>query len=353
MPAEQDLAGRIPGQALLEQIARYHRAATEKAASGEPGVLDAEIVPWCVGFIGEEQVAAALATLPAPWRVLQSVPVGVRDSDIDHVVVGPPGIVTINAKHHQGARVDVRGDAVIVGAQYQHYVRNARGEAAHARTAVAALGLDVASYPVVCIVGGRVNVKEASDGVTVLPLPELIGWLLALPRRLDDAQAQTVYEHLRVASAWGRADLPPPPEPWVAELARGLATEHRMARQAPAHRTLPAVDGSGPQGRRRASRSRPRLRRPTRGRVTARRLEVVRAAVLLAVLAVAVAWLYHSLGSLPTNAPYRDTSPKPAVKAGQSCTTKDATTKRDDGTVLVCRSKGAKKVLAWQLKVAR
>ena len=34
------------------------------------------------------------------WRVLHSVPVeGGRD--IDHVMIGPPGVVTINSKHHR------------------------------------------------------------------------------------------------------------------------------------------------------------------------------------------------------------------------------------------------------------
>jgi hypothetical protein len=43
-------------------------------------------------------VAKGLPKLDEAWRVLHSVPVGSRDSDIDHVVIGPGGVYTINAK---------------------------------------------------------------------------------------------------------------------------------------------------------------------------------------------------------------------------------------------------------------
>jgi hypothetical protein len=38
------------------------------------------------------------------------LPVGDRDSDIDHVVIGPVGVFTIDAKNHPQANVWVRDD---------------------------------------------------------------------------------------------------------------------------------------------------------------------------------------------------------------------------------------------------
>jgi Nuclease-related domain len=42
------------------------------------------------------------------WRVFHSVPVGDRGSDIDHVVIGPGGVWTVNTKGHPGKSVWVR-----------------------------------------------------------------------------------------------------------------------------------------------------------------------------------------------------------------------------------------------------
>jgi|CXWK01.1.fsa_nt_gi hypothetical protein len=62
---------------------------------------------WRLGAQGEETVGRALDRLPDGLHVLHSVPVGQRGSDIDHVVIGPPGVFTINTKHHPDKRVSV------------------------------------------------------------------------------------------------------------------------------------------------------------------------------------------------------------------------------------------------------
>jgi hypothetical protein len=47
--------------------------------------------------------------------VLHSVPLldaaGRGRGDIDHVLIGPPGAVTINTKHHRAGRLELDGDA--------------------------------------------------------------------------------------------------------------------------------------------------------------------------------------------------------------------------------------------------
>lgn len=54
---------------------------------------------WRVGAAGERRVAEDLRsrTRADPlWQSLHSVPVGTQGSDIDHVVLGPGGVFTIN-----------------------------------------------------------------------------------------------------------------------------------------------------------------------------------------------------------------------------------------------------------------
>lgn len=69
------------------------------------------------------------------WRglvLVHDVTVGTRDANIDHVIVGPGGVFTVNPKYHAGKSVWVGGDTVLIDGHRQPYVRNARHEAARA-----------------------------------------------------------------------------------------------------------------------------------------------------------------------------------------------------------------------------
>ncbi|MEF2162577.1 nuclease-related domain-containing protein, partial [Pseudomonas aeruginosa] len=63
---------------------------------------------WRIGAVGEEKVAAQLAKVikkDVRWHVIHAIPVGNRGSDIDHLIIGPGGVFTANAKHHPGAKI--------------------------------------------------------------------------------------------------------------------------------------------------------------------------------------------------------------------------------------------------------
>jgi nuclease-like protein len=60
---------------------------------------------WSQGAGGEESVGRALAELGDAWAVLHDV--GTGRGNIDHVVIGPAGLFTIETKSHRGRiRVD-------------------------------------------------------------------------------------------------------------------------------------------------------------------------------------------------------------------------------------------------------
>ena len=83
-------------------------------------------------------MARVLSKLGEAWRCLHAVPVGRRGSDIEHALIRPGGVFTINAKHHPGARVWVGGDTVIIGQGRDLCVRNARFEASRASKVLSA-----------------------------------------------------------------------------------------------------------------------------------------------------------------------------------------------------------------------
>ena len=124
-----DLATHRPGHAVLANIQTKLATASLETQQGLPGAVPEDLRDWAVGYVGEEHVGLELARLADGWFVLHGVPIGVEGSDIDHVVIGPPGVFTINTKHHRGQTVDVKGDAAFIADTYQPYIPKSRTEA--------------------------------------------------------------------------------------------------------------------------------------------------------------------------------------------------------------------------------
>ena len=75
------------------------------------------------GGKGERLVAKRLAKLGEEWLVLHSIPVGDKGTDIDHLVMGPGGVFSLNTKNHSGQRVWVHTHAFRVnGARHEDYL---------------------------------------------------------------------------------------------------------------------------------------------------------------------------------------------------------------------------------------
>ena len=97
----RDLARNLPGYGLIREAAERRRA-------GESDLS------WRIGADGEDIVASTLRLLthprrpgwgrrrpvePSTWSILHGVKVGSRAvADIDHVLIGPPGLIVINTK---------------------------------------------------------------------------------------------------------------------------------------------------------------------------------------------------------------------------------------------------------------
>lgn len=207
-----DLAENRPGQAARAQAVA--ELAAMKDASRVRTVLarvfDAktEERAWRIGADGEKVVGARLDRLAGRgWHVLHAVPVGERGSDIDHVVIGPGGVYTVNTKNHPGASVWVGKRGVRVNGHRAPYLRNSRHEAARAsRLLTAAAGLDVQVRPVLVFLTGRlipnVTIKQMLDDVLVLDRTDIPGAFKRTPRLLADQAVTAVYAAARRSTTW-------------------------------------------------------------------------------------------------------------------------------------------------------
>jgi hypothetical protein len=115
-----DLRQRVPGHSLIDQLLhQWDVGAIHFGATPNEVVIDDEALGWYRGVIGERRVADLLAQLGDGWTVLHSLPAGAKGRDIDHLVIGQPGVFTINTKYSPGKDVWSKGFGVYVGGHPQ------------------------------------------------------------------------------------------------------------------------------------------------------------------------------------------------------------------------------------------
>jgi hypothetical protein len=115
--------------------------------------LSPESRPWYKGALGEIAVGRILEQLGPEWLVLHGIPVGKGSSDIDHLLIGPAGVFTVNTKNHSGQAVWVAGRTLMVAGKKTRHLYNAAFEASRASKLLsAAVGAAVDVTPMVVVV---------------------------------------------------------------------------------------------------------------------------------------------------------------------------------------------------------
>lgn len=216
----QDLALRRAGEGALRVANEMRTAARQRSWLRRLLALTSiEEKSWRVGAEGERLVGAQLAHLVRlypDWRVLHGVPMGPGGSDIDHVVIGPAGVFTITTRHHPQARVQVKGDVVLVNSQRVSYVRTSRFEAACAsRLLSAAVGFPVHARALAVTVGADLVVAGQPEGLTFCERRRLVDLLRKAPTVLSPSQVKQLYAVARHPDTWSADVRIPSPRPPV------------------------------------------------------------------------------------------------------------------------------------------
>ena len=194
-----DLATKEPGAEAREQALAAKDAAPVRTLFARALGVHTDERAWRIGADGEEKVAARLAKVikkDPRWRVIHAIPVGNRGSDIDHLIIGPGGVFTANAKHHPGAKIWVGGGTFMVNGTKQPYIRNARHEASRAAELLtAACGFPVhVEGLIVTVNADDVVVKSQPDGVSVVPRMQI----------LNDPTIEAIHDVARRSTTWLR-----------------------------------------------------------------------------------------------------------------------------------------------------
>jgi hypothetical protein len=208
---EATMRDRLPGELLMHKVLVDHSARPPRSALARffgISPLRSEDWPWYQGALGERVVAQTLSKLPAGWHVFHSLPIGTDDSDIDHVVVGPPGVFTINTKHHAGKVIWVGGGTFMVGGQRQPYIRNAEYEGTRlTRLLRARFAWAPEVRPVIAVVNSKsITVKTAPRLVHIDGGRTLTRWLLKQRAAFNAETVEQIAAFLDDPQTWRQTD---------------------------------------------------------------------------------------------------------------------------------------------------
>ncbi len=153
------------------------------------GLLDP--LPHRKGARGEQSVGEVLESLDDRYRVHHGIDTG--RGNIDHVVIGPTGVFTIETKNVAG-RFELRhGRVTRDGFDARDLVRQARAEAMAIRDRLREAGIDGWVEAVVASADAHIqNGRLEVENVTVLPAMDVRHFILNRRIRLSEADVSRV-----------------------------------------------------------------------------------------------------------------------------------------------------------------
>lgn len=152
------------------------------------------------GAIAEEKAGEVLEGLPEGYFVLHDFIVG--RGNVDHIVVGPKGVLTVEVKSHRGT---VTFDGTVLlreGKPFEKdFLKQAWSECFAVREILTSRGLsDVPVEPVILFTNAFVQVRGKAKGVEVVNLKFLPKFLERLPDCLPPLEVKRTFGRLRAVS---------------------------------------------------------------------------------------------------------------------------------------------------------
>ena len=199
---------RFAGQAVIERLLVEQEGVSERSRLARLfGVspLGASSQGWYAGALGEIEVGERLRSLPSGWTVLHALPVNAKGTDIDHLVIGPGGVFTINTKHHRHKKVWAAGHAFLVDGHKEPHIRNSVSE--RARIEKVLPGVPVRAV-IALVDPERITFGAEKPLVEVLDSRKFVRWLTAQPAVLSTGQVAEIVSILERPDVWHHPSQP-------------------------------------------------------------------------------------------------------------------------------------------------
>jgi hypothetical protein len=213
MLASSSLRGRVPGQIAMSAVVNAFvstppRSRLARMFGRSP--LAPHTRPLYRGALGELVVGDMLDNLGPRWDVLHVVPVDDSGKDIDHLVIGPPGVFAITTENFPGQEIKVNGDFLAVGSQRYDDISRARelGQSA-AELLGAVAGRPIEVHPLLVVVTPtKLVLRQQPEGANVLGSRQLLHYLDRLDGTLDGVEVAFISDVADRSTTWPAAPGP-------------------------------------------------------------------------------------------------------------------------------------------------
>lgn len=199
--------GRFAGQSVVEELLRQYgdfppRSRFARTFGFSP--LDTNGLRWLRAAQAEMAVGDILARLPEEYSVYHSLPIRNTAFWIDHLVVGPGGIFSLNSKTHWDRDLDGSLRSIPIGNHAMPYLRDARFESAQVTSLLAgAMPVDAVVQPIIVLVNPRKMVLARQPvSVTVIDSPRLRRWLVGRPAAFSGAEQAALTAVVEDPATW-------------------------------------------------------------------------------------------------------------------------------------------------------
>jgi hypothetical protein len=271
----QALSSRAAGYSVAEKCLEVQRQAEvlDPSLRSKSGVtLHEDAWPWYQGALGEIRVGELLTALGPEWFVRHAVPIGAGTKDVDHLVIGPGGVFSINTKHRSGASIWVGDFALRVNNIDDHYASQSKRDGADvAKRLTSKAGFPVAVIPTLAFFDPKSISDHGTDGKRqffAVDAMRLVGWLVSRPRVFSETELALVAIAAEEPTTWHV-------DPRAADTSRVMQRFERLVAQA-GYASAPRVEASKnrvspsrPQNRQRSRTTpRPRKTRQRKGNAT-------------------------------------------------------------------------------------
>lgn len=161
------LVGRRSGASAAERAREQRRVQPIRARVDRLLGRRSDELAWRKRALGERVNGSWLGRLPEGWFAFHDIPVGEGGTNVDHVVVGPGGVFTVNTKHLAGA-IRVTARTITHEGHRTDYLPEATAEARTAsRLLSAAIGRPIDVRPILAILADEWTITTEPADVIV------------------------------------------------------------------------------------------------------------------------------------------------------------------------------------------
>jgi hypothetical protein len=214
MAVSTSLRGRVPGQAVISDIVVAQLDVPERSRLARifgASPLASTTRSLYRAALGELAVGQMLNQLGPLWDILHVVPVDDLNGQIDHLIIGPPGVFALFTENYPGQEIKVAGESMSIGGRSVDDIPTVRrlSDSAAERLSNAA-GRTINVEPVIILIDPtKLVLRERPAGVHIVTSKQLLRLLTRAERSLAGSEVAYISDVADRETTWESTFTPP------------------------------------------------------------------------------------------------------------------------------------------------